>query len=107
MKIDNYTQLPEYISSKKVWDDIFNNDTLTYDTFDEYFLHNIPTEISLLHRMKMIVDDAQVIIDHLESGKSLTDTTKCSDSIYVHLSNIEIAVDLKSKESLTWRKFTR
>ena len=37
MKIDNHEDLPEYAVAKKVWDDIFNNDTLIYDKFDEYF----------------------------------------------------------------------
>ena len=61
----------------------------------------------LIHRMKMIIDDAQVIIDHLEQGKEMTDKTKCADNVGVHLSNIEIAVDLSSEESLAWKKFTR
>ena len=39
MKIDNHEDLPEYAVAKKVWDDIFNNDTLIYDKFDEYFYH--------------------------------------------------------------------
>ena len=39
MKIDNHEDLPEYAVAKKVWDDIFNNDTLIYDEFDEYFYH--------------------------------------------------------------------
>ena len=57
--------------------------------------------------MKMIIDDAQVIIEHLEQGKDMTDKTKCADNVGVHLSNIEIAVDLKDNECLTWKKFTR
>ena len=61
----------------------------------------------LIHRMKMIIDDAQVIIDHLEQGKEMTDQTKCADDGWTHVSNIEIAIDLTSKESLTWKKFTR
>jgi len=61
----------------------------------------------LTHRMKMIIDDAQVIIDHLEQGNAMTDQTKCADDGWTHVSNIEIAVDLKSEESLTWKKFTR
>ena len=36
-EIDNHEDLPEYAVAKKVWDDIFNNDTLIYDKFDEYF----------------------------------------------------------------------
>ena len=55
----------------------------------------------------MIIDDAQVIIDHLEQGKEMTDKTKCADNVGVHLSNIEIAIDLSSEESLAWKKFTR
>jgi|TARA_R110002012_G_scaffold176475_1_gene341383 hypothetical protein len=61
----------------------------------------------LTHRMKMIIDDANVIIDHLERGKEMTDQTKCADDGWVHMSNIEIAIDLTSKESLAWKKFTR
>jgi hypothetical protein len=26
-----------YLTARKVWDDIYNNDTLTYDNFDDYF----------------------------------------------------------------------
>jgi len=37
--IHNHEDLPEYAVAKKVWDDIFNNDTLIYDKFDEYFYH--------------------------------------------------------------------
>tara|TARA_R110000823_G_scaffold45744_2_gene117710 strand:- start:173 stop:373 length:201 start_codon:yes stop_codon:yes gene_type:complete len=61
----------------------------------------------MIHRMKMIIDDAQVIIDHLEQGKDMTDKTKCADDGWVHMSNIEIAVDLTSEECLVWKKFTR
>jgi hypothetical protein len=61
----------------------------------------------MIHRMKMIIDDAKVIIDHLEQGNAMTDQTKCADDGWVHMSNIEIAIDLTSEESLTWKKFTR
>ena len=27
----------KYIVAKKVWDDIFNNDTLTFSSFEEYY----------------------------------------------------------------------
>jgi hypothetical protein len=26
-----------YLTAQKVWDDIYNNDTLTFDNFDDYF----------------------------------------------------------------------
>ncbi len=38
-EIDNHEDLPEYAVAKKVWEDIFNNDTLIYDKFDDYFFH--------------------------------------------------------------------
>ena len=60
----------------------------------------------IIHRMKMIIDDAQVIIDHFENGGYMYSQTKCADNVGVHLSNIEIAVDLKDDECLTWKKFT-
>ena len=37
--IDDYKDLIEYQIAKKVWDDIYNNDHLTFNTFDDYFLH--------------------------------------------------------------------
>jgi len=37
MKVDNHEDLPEYAVAKKVWDDIFNNDTLIYNDFEAYF----------------------------------------------------------------------
>jgi hypothetical protein len=39
MKVTIHTDKPEYAVAKKVWDDIFNNDTLIYDKFEEYFYH--------------------------------------------------------------------
>ena len=39
--IDNHESLPEYQVAKKVWDDIHNNDTLTYNNFEDYFLNEI------------------------------------------------------------------
>ena len=61
----------------------------------------------MIHRMKMIIDDAKVIIDHLEQGNAMTDQTKCADDGWTHISNIEIAIDLGSTESREWKKFTR
>jgi len=64
-------------------------------------------EKEIIHRMKMIIDDAQVVIEHFEQGKKFEEPTKCADNVWTHLSNIEIAVDLTSTESSTWKKFTR
>ena len=35
---------------------------------------------TLIHRMKMIIDDAQVVIDHLESGKGMNEQTIHADA---------------------------
>ena len=43
--IDNYEDLPEFELAQKVWNDIHNNDTLTYNTFEEYFFHEIYNKI--------------------------------------------------------------
>ena len=40
-EIDNHEDLLEYKIAKKVWDDIHNNDTLTYNTFEDYFFNEI------------------------------------------------------------------
>lgn len=79
-----------------------NNDVL--DKYWEGVTENAEKEI--IHRMKMIIDDAQVVIEHFEQGKRFEERTKCADNVWTHLSNIEIAVDLTSKESSTWKKFT-
>ena len=61
----------------------------------------------LIHRMKMIIDDAQVVIDHLESGKSMYEKTIHAADAWTHISNIEIAIDLGSTECMEWKEFTK
>lgn len=50
--IDGYTQCQEdmnkkyteeavFVIAKKLWNDIFNNETLTYNSFEEYFNNKI------------------------------------------------------------------
>ena len=60
----------------------------------------------LIHRMKMIIDDAKVVIDHLESNKGMNEQTIHADDAWTHISNIEIAIDLGSTESREWKTFT-
>tara|TARA_R100000808_G_C2050185_1_gene86077 strand:+ start:245 stop:427 length:183 start_codon:yes stop_codon:yes gene_type:complete len=57
--------------------------------------------------MKMIIDDAQVVIDHLESGKYMFEKSKYADNGWTHMSNIEIAIDLGSTECMAWKEFTK
>ena len=61
----------------------------------------------LTHRMKMIIDDAQVVIDHLESGKSMDEQTVHADNGWTHISNIEIAIDLNNRDCMVWKEFTK
>ena len=61
----------------------------------------------LIHRMKMIIDDAQVVIDHLESGKGMNEQTIHADDAWTHISNIEIAIDLGSTECMAWKEFSK
>ena len=70
-------------------------------------LNKINSMKDLIHRMKMIIDDAQVVIDHLESGKGMNEQSKYADDGWTHISNIEIAIDLGSTESMDWKAFTR
>jgi hypothetical protein len=63
------------------------------------------TEKDLIRRMKLIIDDANVIIEHLEQGKGLENETKHGATIYTHLENISIALDLGRDEHLTWNLF--
>jgi len=64
-------------------------------------------EAGLIHRMKMIIDDAQVVIDHLESGKGMNEQTIHADDAWTHISNIEIAIDLGSTECMAWKEFSK
>jgi len=34
-----------YLTAQKVWEDIYNNDTLTFDNFDDYFNEQFLTEL--------------------------------------------------------------
>ena len=64
-------------------------------------------EAGLIHRMKMIIDDAQVVIDHLESGNGMNEQTIHADDAWTHISNIEIAIDLGSTECMAWKEFSK
>lgn len=59
----------------------------------------------LIRRMKLIIDDANVIINHLEQGKTIDDDTNQGSTIYGHLENISIALDLKNNESKKWEPY--
>ena len=58
----------------------------------------------IVHRMKMIIEDAEKIIEHLNEGKSLKDQARYADDGYTYFSNMLIAMDLNDLESLSWGK---
>tara|TARA_R110000868_G_scaffold241327_1_gene495897 strand:+ start:1268 stop:1468 length:201 start_codon:yes stop_codon:yes gene_type:complete len=60
-------------------------------------------ERDFIKRLKLVIEDANVIIEHLEQEKKLMDDTKNGVSVYTHLDNISIALDLNSYEHLTWK----
>lgn len=64
---------------------------------------------SLEHRIEMIQDDMQAIRKFIDDN-GLTEifnkkTAQC-DTAITHLNNIEIACDLSSDESTSWKLFT-
>lgn len=59
-------------------------------------------EKNLMKRLKLIIDDANVIIEHLEKGKGIENDSIHGLTIYSHIKNISIAIDLNNDESLEW-----
>jgi hypothetical protein len=62
----------------------------------------------LKHRLAMVLDDITVIRQHIYTqniSRCFEEPTPIADECWTHLNNIEIACDLNSEESLTWRKF--
>ena len=63
----------------------------------------------LKHRLAMIEDDLKVIRAFIyEQGLNETfqKPTPMADECWTHLNNMEIACDLSSDESLTWKLFS-
>ena len=63
----------------------------------------------LKHRLAMIEDDLKVIrafIYEQELNETFQKPTPMADECWTHLNNMEIACDLSSDESLTWKLFS-
>lgn len=66
-----------------------------------------PFEKNLIKRLKLIIDDANVIIEHLEKGKGIENDSIHGMTIYSHIENISIAIDLNNDESLEWNLYNK
>jgi hypothetical protein len=66
-------------------------------------------ENELKHRLEMISDDLRVIREFIWS-KGLADVfrepSSTSDEVWTNLNNIEIACDLSTDESLSWKLYS-
>ena len=60
-------------------------------------------ERDLIKRLKLVIEDANIIIEHLQQDNGSENDTKNGVSVYTHLDNISIALDLSSYEHLTWK----
>ena len=61
------------------------------------------TQEQIKRRLLFIIDDASRLLNHLESGKDMSEFTGFADDGYTHLSNIQIAADLEDNESDAWK----
>ena len=61
----------------------------------------------LIHRLEMVQDDINALLEHLEDGKSMKNQTNYADDGYTHLNNIYIALDMNDNECLEWKKFNK
>ena len=64
-------------------------------------------EKNLIKRLKSIIEDANVIIEHLENGKGIENDSIHGLTIYSHIENISIAIDLNNDESLEWEPYNK
>ena len=61
------------------------------------------TTQQIKQRLLFIIEDANRLIEHIESGNSMQDPTAFADSGWTHLSNIQIAADPEDTESDQWK----
>lgn len=64
----------------------------------------------LKHRLAMVLDDITVIRQHIYTqniSRCFEEPTPIADECWTHLNNIEIACDLNSEESLSWKEFKK
>jgi hypothetical protein len=60
----------------------------------------------VMHRMRMVLDDLKVIKSQF-TPEELEVSTPYAEDLYTHFNNIEIALDLDSDESLSWKLYSK
>ena len=61
------------------------------------------TTQQIKQRLLFIIEDANRLLNHIESGKAMDEPTAFADSAWTHLSNIQIAADPEDAEPDTWK----
>jgi len=65
-------------------------------------------ENELKHRLEMVSDDLRVIREFIYTNglaDKFREPSRTSDEVWSNLNNIEIACDLSSDESLSWKLY--
>lgn len=62
------------------------------------------TTQQIKQRLLFIIEDANRLLNHIESGNAMDEPTTFADNGWTHLSNIQIAADLEDTESNQWKK---
>lgn len=60
-------------------------------------------EKKIEHRLKIIIDDASYLLEHLRSGGKMESLTKLGDNPWSLWVNVEIALDLSDDTCYEWK----
>tara|TARA_B110000503_G_scaffold2122_1_gene2807 strand:- start:7422 stop:7637 length:216 start_codon:yes stop_codon:yes gene_type:complete len=67
-------------------------------------------ENELKHRLAMVEDDLKVIREFIvDNGlvEKFSEESRTADEVWTNISNIEVACDLSSDESLSWKLYKK
>jgi len=108
---DNTTSITNGATFEEI-NNLYLNETVRLD--DRQLKKCIKVEdkevFDLKHRLLMIKDDLEELINFIDEERMMErfeKPTRVSDSAWNLINNIDIATDLSSNESLTWKLFTK
>ena len=61
----------------------------------------------LKHRLAMVKDDLDIIRKFIQLDKAFERQSETADKCMTNLNNIEIACDLSTDESLSWKPYSK